>query len=44
MGIHAKDIQYYYVFRLANEGWPQPDCVVHAGVPRTIRAHFQYYL
>jgi outer membrane receptor protein involved in Fe transport len=38
------DIEYYYVSRLRNEGSPHPDFVVHPGVPRTIRAHFQYYL
>jgi TonB-dependent Receptor Plug Domain len=38
------DIEYYYVTRLANEASPLPDYVVHAGVPRTIRAHFQYFL
>ena len=38
------DIEYYYVARLANETSPKPDCVLHPGVPRTIRVHFQYYL
>jgi hypothetical protein len=38
------DIEYYYVSRLANEAAPQPDFVVHPGVPLTIRAHFQYFL
>jgi hypothetical protein len=36
------DIEYYYVSRLRNEPWPQPDYVVHPGVPRTFRARFQY--
>jgi hypothetical protein len=36
------DIEYYYVSRLQNEASPQADYVVHAGVPRTFRAHFQY--
>jgi TonB dependent receptor/TonB-dependent Receptor Plug Domain len=36
------DIEYYYVSRLQNEASPQADYVVHAGVPRTLRAHFQY--
>jgi outer membrane receptor protein involved in Fe transport len=38
------DIEYYYVARLANEISPKPDYVLHPGVPRTIRVHFQYYL
>ncbi|HEY4973562.1 MAG TPA: TonB-dependent receptor, partial [Steroidobacteraceae bacterium] len=38
------DIEYYYVARLANEATPRPDYVVHAGVPRTVRVHFQYDL
>jgi hypothetical protein len=37
------DIEYYYVSRLSDEGSPQPDYVVHPGVPRTVRAHFTYY-
>jgi hypothetical protein len=36
------DITYYYVSRLRNEGSPRADYVVHAGVPRTFRARFQY--
>ena len=36
------DIEYYYVSRLRNDSSPQPDYVVHPGVPRTIRARFQY--
>jgi len=36
------DIEYYYVSRLNGEASPQPDYVVHPGVPRTVRAHFQY--
>jgi outer membrane receptor protein involved in Fe transport len=36
------DIEYYYVSRLHNEVSPQPDYVVHPGVPRTLRARFQY--
>jgi outer membrane receptor protein involved in Fe transport len=36
------DIEYYYVSRLRNEAAPHADYVVHAGVPRTLRAHFQY--
>jgi hypothetical protein len=31
------DIEYYYVYRLANEAAPQAGYVVHPGVPRTIR-------
>ncbi len=38
------DIEYYYVARLRNEASPRPDFVIHPGVPRTIRAHFQYFL
>jgi hypothetical protein len=37
------DIEYYYVSRLKNEVSPEPDYVVHPGVPRTFRAHFTYY-
>ena len=37
------DIEYYYVSRLKNEATPAADYVVHPGVPRTIRAHFQYF-
>jgi hypothetical protein len=37
------DIEYYYVSRLKNEASPAPDTVVHPGVPRTVRAHFQYF-
>ncbi|HEX3847498.1 MAG TPA: TonB-dependent receptor [Steroidobacteraceae bacterium] len=37
------DIEYYYVSRLQNEAAPRPDFVVHPGVPRTVRAHFQYF-
>jgi hypothetical protein len=36
------DIEYYYVSRLKNEAAPAADYVVHAGVPRTLRARFQY--
>jgi TonB dependent receptor/TonB-dependent Receptor Plug Domain len=36
------DIEYYYVTRLKNEASPLPDYVVHPGVPRTLRARFQY--
>ena len=38
------DIEYYYVSRLQNEARSKPDFVVHPGVPRTLRAHFQYWL
>lgn len=41
--IKWNDIEYYYVARLPQETAPQPDFVVHPGVPRTIRAHFQYF-
>ena len=37
------DIEYYYASRLRDEPAPRPDFVVHPGVPRTIRARFQYY-
>jgi hypothetical protein len=36
------DIEYYYVSRLKSEASPVADTVVHPGVPRTVRAHFQY--
>jgi hypothetical protein len=36
------DIEYYYVSRLKNEASPVADYVVHPGVPRTVRAHYQY--
>ena len=36
------DIAYYYASRLKNEPSPVADYVVHSGVPRTFRAHFQY--
>ena len=36
------DIEYYYVSRLKGEVSPVPDYVVHSGVPRTVRARFQY--
>ncbi len=36
------DIEYYYVSRLKNEPNPVADYVVHSGVPRTFRAHFEY--
>jgi hypothetical protein len=38
------DIEYYYVSRLQNESNASPDFVVHPGVPRTLRVHFQYFL
>jgi TonB dependent receptor/TonB-dependent Receptor Plug Domain len=38
------DIEYYYVSRLQNEATPRADFVVHPGVPRTVRMHFQYWL
>jgi len=40
--VHWNDIEYYYVSRLHNEPAPQADYVVHPGVPRTLRARFQY--
>jgi hypothetical protein len=36
------DIEYYYVSRLKSEPSPVADYVVHPGVPRTVRARFQY--
>jgi TonB dependent receptor/TonB-dependent Receptor Plug Domain len=36
------DIEYYYVSRLKSESSPAADYVVHPGVPRTVRARFQY--
>jgi hypothetical protein len=41
-GVKWNDIEYYYVSRLKNEPSPVADYVVHPGVPRTVRAHFQY--
>jgi outer membrane receptor protein involved in Fe transport len=38
------DIEYYYVSRLRNKAFATPDHVVHPGVPRTLRIHFQYFL
>ena len=38
------DIEYYYVSRLQGEAAPRPDYVVHPGVPRTVRGHFQIFL
>jgi outer membrane receptor protein involved in Fe transport len=38
------DIEYYYVSRLRNEASAQPDYVVHPGIPRTVRARFQYQI
>jgi len=38
------DIEYYYVSRLSNEAYATPDYVVHPGIPRTIRARFEYAL
>ena len=38
------DIEYYYVSRLQNEAHATADYVVHPGVPRTVRVHFQYFL
>jgi hypothetical protein len=38
------DIEYYYVARLKNEPFATPDYIVHAGVPFTVRVHFQYFL
>jgi hypothetical protein len=40
--VRWNDIEYYYVSRLQNETSPRADYVVHAGVPRTLRAHLQY--
>jgi TonB dependent receptor/TonB-dependent Receptor Plug Domain len=36
------DIEYYYVSRLKNDASPVADHVVHPGVPRILRARFQY--
>lgn len=36
------DIEYYYVSRLKGEQSPEPDYVVHPGVPRTLRAQIKY--
>ena len=40
--VRWNDVTYYYVSRLRNEAAPQADYVVHPGVPRTLRARFQY--
>ncbi len=40
--VRWNDIEYYYVSRLKNEPSPVADYVVHSGVPRTVRARFQY--
>ena len=40
--VNWNDIEYYYVSRLKNEASPAADYVVHPGVPRTLRARFQY--
>jgi hypothetical protein len=42
--VRWNDIEYYYVSRLKNEPFATPDFIVHPGVPRTIRLHFQYFL
>jgi TonB dependent receptor/TonB-dependent Receptor Plug Domain len=36
------DIEYYYASRLHSEASPEADYIVHPGVPRTLRARFQY--
>ena len=41
--VRWNDIEYYYVSRLRNEAAPAADYVVHPGVPRTIRARFQFW-
>ena len=41
-GVKWNDIEYYYVSRLAGEAAARADYVVHPGVPRTVRARFQY--
>jgi hypothetical protein len=41
-GVKWNDIEYYYVSRLKNEVSPRADYEVHPGVPRTLRARFQY--
>jgi outer membrane receptor protein involved in Fe transport len=38
------DIEYYYVSRLQNEASPHADYVIHPGIPRTLRAWFEYRL
>jgi outer membrane receptor protein involved in Fe transport len=44
LDVKWNDIEYYYASRLRNESAAQPDYVVHAGVPRTLRLKFQYRL
>ena len=40
--VQWNDIEYYYVSRLHNENAPRADYHVHPGVPRTLRARFEY--
>jgi TonB dependent receptor/TonB-dependent Receptor Plug Domain len=40
--VRWRDIEYYYVSRLQSEATPRADTVLHPGVPRTLRARFQY--
>jgi hypothetical protein len=42
LDVKWNDIEYYYASRLRNEAQAQPDYVVHAGVPRTLRLKFRY--
>src|SRR4029077_19256584 len=37
------DIEYFYVSRLQNEPAPRRDFTIHPGVPRTVRANFEYF-
>jgi hypothetical protein len=40
--VRWNDIEYYYVSRLHGEPFALADYIVHPGVPRTLRAQFQY--
>jgi outer membrane receptor protein involved in Fe transport len=40
--VNWNDIEYYYVSRVQDEPAPQADYIVHPGVPRTLRARFEY--
>jgi outer membrane receptor protein involved in Fe transport len=42
--VRWNDVEYYYASRLRNEASPQADYVIHPGIPRTLRARFEYRL
>jgi len=43
LNVKWNDIEYYYVSRLRDESAPVAGFVIHPGVPRSIRARFQYF-